>query len=70
MGYIDTGRRLNMVDDKRERAWQIVLDSLGEYDSTEEAVEDFYQYFLNSEWPDDECSGAVTEENDGTRILR
>ena len=49
---------MGYLDDKRKRAWQIVLDSLGEYDSTEEAIEDFHQFFLNSEWPDDECPGC------------
>jgi hypothetical protein len=48
---------MGYLDDKRKRAKQIIIDSLSEYDSAEEAIEDFHQFFLNSEWPDDECSG-------------
>jgi hypothetical protein len=48
---------MGYLDDKRKRAKQIIIDSLSEYDSAEEAIEDFHQFFLNSEWPDDECPG-------------
>jgi hypothetical protein len=49
---------MTYLEQQQRRAWDIILDSLSEYDTTEEAIEDFHQFFLNSEWPDDECRGC------------
>jgi hypothetical protein len=50
---------LKEIDVEMERAWQIVKDIANAYyDSTDEAIEDCHQYFLNSERPEDICHGC------------